>query len=50
VNTSWINSGYRNAATHAELVRDYIAGMTDRYFAKRFEEIVIPRKVEGKFT
>ncbi|MCX6691798.1 MAG: HD domain-containing protein [Methanoregula sp.] len=50
VNTTWINSGYRDTATHAELVRDYIAGMTDRYFAKRFEEIVIPRRVEGRFS
>ena len=50
VNTTWINSGYRDVATHAELVRDYIAGMTDRYFAKRFEEIVIPRRVEGRFS
>ncbi len=49
VNTGWINPGYRDAATHAELVRDYIAGMTDRYFLKRFEEIVIPRRVEGRF-
>ena len=49
VNTSWINPGYRDTATHAELARDYIAGMTDRYFAKRFEEIVIPRRVEGRF-
>jgi len=23
--------------------------MTDRYFAKRYEECVIPRKFEGKF-
>ena len=50
VNTTWINSGYRDTATHAELVRDYIAGMTDRYFAKQFEEIVIPRRVEGHFS
>jgi len=50
IETPWINPGYRDAATDAELVRDYIAGMTDRYFAKRFEEIVIPRKVEGRFA
>jgi dGTPase len=50
IDTDWINPRYRESATGAELVRDYIAGMTDRYFAKRFEEIVIPRKVEGKFS
>jgi dGTPase len=50
IETDWINPRYKESATCAELVRDYIAGMTDRYFAKRFEEIVIPRKVEGKFS
>ncbi|WAC04612.1 MAG: HD domain-containing protein [Methanoregula sp.] len=50
IDTAWINFGYRDSATGAELVRDFIAGMTDRYFAKRFEEIVIPRKVEGRFA
>jgi len=50
IDTDWINPRYKESATGAELVRDYIAGMTDRYFAKRFEEIVIPRKVEGKFS
>ena len=33
----------------AGLVRDFIAGMTDRYFLKRFEECVIPHRVEGSF-
>jgi dGTPase len=47
--TDWINKTYVESATPAELVRDFIAGMTDRYFAKQFEECVIPRKVEGKF-
>ena len=37
------------SATTAELVRDYIAGMTDRYFARRFEECVIPRRVDQRF-
>jgi dGTPase len=50
IRAHWISHTYRDAATNAELVRDYIAGMTDRYFAKRFEEIVIPRRVEGKFA
>jgi dGTPase len=48
--TRWINPQYRSAAANPGLVRDYIAGMTDRYFAKRFEEITIPRRVEGKFA
>lgn len=50
INTEWISETYRSTATAAELVRDFIAGMTDRYFAKRFEETAIPRKVEGRFS
>jgi dGTPase len=49
INTGWISSGYLCSATPAELVRDYIAGMTDRYFARRFEECVIPRRVDQRF-
>jgi dGTPase len=49
INTTWISQNYLHSATYAELARDFIAGMTDRYFAKRYEECVIPRKVEGKF-
>jgi dGTPase len=48
--TGWTSPRYLEAATDAELVRDFIAGMTDRYFAKRFEECVIPRRVEAKFS
>ncbi|MDD1684561.1 MAG: HD domain-containing protein [Methanoregula sp.] len=49
ISTGWISRSYLNSATPAEVVRDYIAGMTDRYFAKRFEECVIPRRVEQRF-
>ena len=42
-------AAYLDTATPAELVRDFLAGMTDRYFAKRYEECVIPRRVEGRF-
>jgi dGTPase len=49
IHTGWISSDYLSSATPAELVRDYIAGMTDRYFAKRFEECVIPRRVDQRF-
>jgi dGTPase len=49
IDTSWISQNYLQSATSAELVRDFIAGMTDRYFAKRYEECVIPRRIEGKF-
>lgn len=49
ITTGWTSPEYLDTATPAELVRDFIAGMTDRYFAKRYEECVIPRRVEGKF-
>jgi dGTPase len=52
--TEFIDSGhvspaYLDSATPAELTRDFIAGMTDRYFARRYEECVMPRRIEGKF-
>ncbi|MCX6684616.1 MAG: HD domain-containing protein [Methanoregula sp.] len=50
IDTSWISQIYLQSATSPELVRDFIAGMTDRYFAKRYEECVIPRRIEGKFS
>ncbi|MDD1694411.1 MAG: HD domain-containing protein [Methanoregula sp.] len=49
IETGWTNPRYLETATSAELVRDFIAGMTDRYFAKRYEECVIPRRIDGKF-
>ena len=53
--TDFIDSGhvsrdYLRSASPAELTRDFIAGMTDRYFAKRYEECVMPRRIEGKFS
>lgn len=50
IDTNWISQNYLQSATFAEIARDFIAGMTDRYFAKRYEEYVIPHKVEGKFS
>jgi len=49
VTTGWINKEYVKSARPAELVRDFIAGMTDRYFAKQFADAVIPHRVEGRF-
>ncbi|WP_321506576.1 HD domain-containing protein [uncultured Methanoregula sp.] len=45
-----VSRTYLDSATPPELVRDFIAGMTDRYFARRYEECVIPRRIEGKFN
>jgi len=49
ITTGWINKEYVKSARPAELVRDFIAGMTDRYFAKQFADAVIPHRVEGRF-
>lgn len=50
IDTIWIDRNYLESATYPELVRDFIAGMTDRYFQKRYEECVMPRRIEGKFS
>ena len=50
IETGWTSPRYLEIATNAELVRDFIAGMTDRYFAKRFEDCVIPRRTDAKFS
>ncbi len=49
IGVGWISRNYLDSATPAEVVRDYISGMTDRYFARRFEECVIPRRVDQRF-
>jgi dGTPase len=49
ITSGWINKKYVESASAPELVRDFIAGMTDRYFAKQFADSVIPRRVEGRF-
>ncbi len=47
----WISSEYKKKAkaTPAEIVRDYIAGMTDRYFESVFNKLTIPNRVKGGF-
>ena len=35
---------YLKDATNAEIVRDFIAGMTDQYFNDTFQEIYLPQK------
>lgn len=39
----WVqNKSYRDNVNEAEKVRDYIAGMTDRYFENIYREISMP--------
>lgn len=49
IDSPWVSRDYARTTPPAGLVRDYISGMTDRYFQKRFEECVIPKRVERSF-
>jgi dGTPase len=40
---------YLERANDPERVRDFIAGMTDAYFMKRAEDVVMPKKLPGRF-
>ncbi len=41
----WINKYYLNKSSKQEKVKDFVAGMTDRYFESIFKEIVLPKRV-----
>ena len=45
----WISPVYREKAQPAEIVRDFIAGMTDRYFEYVFNKVAVPQRVKGKY-
>jgi dGTPase len=49
IEAKWINPKYVERSSEPELVRDYIAGMTDRYFEKVFKERVLPQKTDSRF-
>ncbi|MEA1998896.1 MAG: HD domain-containing protein, partial [Euryarchaeota archaeon] len=45
MNEEWISREYLDNSTCEETVRDYIAGMTDRYFERVFKELILPKRV-----
>lgn len=45
INLDWISKDYFENSSPAKQVRDYIAGMTDRYFETMFKEIMFPKRV-----
>ncbi|MBP2146666.1 dGTPase [Methanofollis sp. W23] len=45
----WVSETYRTSASEGEKVRDFIAGMTDRYFAETFQALILPRRVRGTY-
>ncbi|MCZ7403241.1 MAG: HD domain-containing protein [Candidatus Methanoperedens sp.] len=51
INVKWISSEYLKEAKPTEIVRDYIAGMTDRYFERVFKKMTnpIPDRVIGSY-
>ncbi|MDG6256991.1 MAG: HD domain-containing protein [Methanomicrobiaceae archaeon] len=49
IDTPWICPGYVESAAPEELARDFIAGMTDRYFETRFRDLMLPRRISERF-
>ena len=45
----WVSREYRETAREEEMVRDFIAGMTDRYFSESFRAVVLPERVRGTY-
>lgn len=45
----WIAPEYFKETSLTEIVRDYIAGMTDRYFEFMFNKITIPDRVKRRY-
>ena len=44
IEAEWVSPAYPEAASPAELVRDYLAGMTDKYFESVARELLIPKR------
>ncbi|CCJ35330.1 dGTP triphosphohydrolase [Methanoculleus bourgensis MS2] len=45
----WASRRYIDAARLAELTRDFIAGMTDRYFEQVFRQCILPERVQSRY-
>jgi len=50
IEPEWISREYKESVKPAELVRDYLAGMTDRYFNYVFQSLVIPKEISLDFS
>ncbi len=44
-----MSDDYNNNTTHPEIVRDFIAGMTDEYFLRQCPREIRPRRITGRF-
>ena len=49
INAPWASRRYVDAARPAELTRDFIAGMTDRYFEQVFRQCILPERVQSRY-
>ncbi|MFA7562284.1 MAG: HD domain-containing protein [Methanoculleus sp.] len=49
INAPWASPRYIATAGPAELTRDFIAGMTDRYFERVFREDIMPERVRSRY-
>jgi len=45
IDLDWVSEDYKRNSTPAEKVRDFLAGMTDRYFDKTFKQITYPQRL-----
>lgn len=45
----WVSSAYTATAKPAEAARDFIAGMTDRYFEWVFRHYILPERVRSRY-
>lgn len=44
IDLDWVSEKYKGSSTPAEKVRDFLAGITDRYFDNTFKQITTPPK------
>lgn len=49
IDAPWASRTYIDAAAPAELARDFIAGMTDRYFEWVFQQSIFPERVRSRY-
>ena len=49
IEAPWVSPRYIAAAGPAERTRDFIAGMTDRYFEQVFRQSILPERVRSRY-
>ena len=45
-----LDQNYKIETSPAEVVRDFLSGMTDEFFLKRHAELVVPRRLPGRLN